>query len=128
MNKVNKERLHASFPKLFQSRINIECRDGWFDLVNQLCVDISKECEQLGLSVADWPNAVQIKEKFGCLRFYTSNSTDSVDDLKYIAMNDSMTICEVCGAPGRHYKEDCYRTLCDSCEVEYERELKERWS
>ena len=41
MNKVNKERLHASFPKLFQSRINIECRDGWFDLVNQLCVDIS---------------------------------------------------------------------------------------
>ena len=126
MNKVNKERLHASFPKLFQSRINIECRDGWFDLVNQLCVDISKECKQLGLADDDWPCAIQIKEKFGCLRFYTSSSTDSISELKQQAMNKSMTICEVCGIPGTHYAENCYRTLCDSCEAEHQKELKER--
>jgi hypothetical protein len=128
MNKVNTERLNASFPKLFQSRTSFGCRNGWFDLIYQLCVDITKECERLGLAEADWPKVAYVKEKFGCLRFIVRTDIDAIDELTKQAMNKSMTVCEVCGIPGKHYAEDCYRTLCDSCEAEHQKELKERWS
>jgi len=128
MNKVNTERLNARFPKIFQTRTQFGCRDGWFDLINQLCVDITKECERLGLAESDWPEAQYVKEKFGCLRFIVRTDIEAVKELKNQAMNDSMTICEVCGVSGKHYPENCYRTLCDVCEAEHQKELKERWA
>jgi hypothetical protein len=45
--------------------------------------------------------AVQVKEKFGTLRFYTNYSDDYIDGL--IAMAESMTAvtCQECGKPGK---------------------------
>ena len=46
--------------------------DGWFRLLYDLAEAITEECKRLGLrpSKPGYPVAVQVKEKFGELRFY----------------------------------------------------------
>ncbi len=59
------------------------------------------------------PVAVQIKEKFGGLRFYTGPATEQ--HRNYITFAESMSYrtCEECGAPGKRYTDGWHRTLCD---------------
>lgn len=48
------------------------CGDGWFALIDQLCTNL-QECVDAG--TIPQPVAVQVKEKFGELRFYLANSS-----------------------------------------------------
>jgi hypothetical protein len=59
------------------------------------------------------PVAVQVKEKFGGLRFYVQAATDK--HYQYISFAESMSYrtCEDCGAPGKTYTDGWHRTLCD---------------
>jgi len=59
------------------------------------------------------PVAVQIKEKFGGLRFYVQAATDT--HYHYISFAESMSYrtCEQCGAPGKTYTDGWHKTLCD---------------
>ena len=59
------------------------------------------------------PVAVQVKEKFGTLRFYVNGATD--EQYNYITFAEIMSgrTCEVCGAPGQTYAFGWYSTLCD---------------
>jgi hypothetical protein len=59
------------------------------------------------------PVAVQIKEKFGGLRFYVQAATDK--HYNYISFAESMSYrtCEQCGAPGKTYTDGWHKTLCD---------------
>jgi hypothetical protein len=59
------------------------------------------------------PVAVQVKEKFGGLRFYVQAATDT--HYKYITFAESMSYrtCEECGAPGKTYTDGWHTTLCD---------------
>lgn len=45
--------------------------------------------------------AVQVKEKFGTLRFYTNYSNDYIDGLIAMAESMSANTCEKCGKPGK---------------------------
>ena len=59
------------------------------------------------------PVAVQIKEKFGGLRFYVQAATSKHYD--YISFAESMSYrtCEQCGAPGKRYTDGWHKVLCD---------------
>ena len=59
------------------------------------------------------PVAVQVKEKFGGLRFYVQAATDK--HYNYINFAESMSYrtCEECGAAGKTYTDGWHRTLCD---------------
>ena len=59
------------------------------------------------------PVAVQVKEKFGGLRFYVQAATDK--HYQYISFAESMSYrtCEECGAPGKTYTDGWHTTLCD---------------
>jgi len=59
------------------------------------------------------PVAVQVKEKFGGLRFYVQAATDK--HYSYISFAESMSYrtCESCGAPGKTYTDGWHTTLCD---------------
>ena len=59
------------------------------------------------------PVAVQVKEKFGGLRFYVQAATDK--HYSYISFAESMSYrtCEECGSPGKTYTDGWHRTLCD---------------
>ena len=61
---------------------------------------------------------VQVKEKFGGLRFYISGCLDSYDELVCAAESESYTICERCGAPGTLDKTRSWiQTRCEDCRV-----------
>ncbi len=57
--------------------------------------------------------AVQVKEKYGSLRFYYHGGDHIV--AAYVDMAESMShvMCEVCGAPGRKRGGGWIQTLCD---------------
>ena len=63
------------------------------------------------------PIAVQVKEKFGTLRFYVDHCTDEQSAVIHFAELLSARMCEVCGATqtAKTYREGWHRTLCDTC-------------
>lgn len=56
--------------------------------------------------------AIQVKEKFGGLRFYYSGGDDYIAGLVTMAESMSDRTCEVCGNPGTHTESGWIRTLC----------------
>lgn len=58
--------------------------------------------------------AIQVKEKFGTLRFYYSGGDDIVSGIERMADSMSAVMCEKCGAPGRSRRGGWIRTLCDT--------------
>jgi len=57
--------------------------------------------------------AVQVKEKFGTLRFYFNGGDDHIDGLVAMAEGMSSVTCEECGVPGKLRKGSWVQTLCD---------------
>jgi hypothetical protein len=78
---------------------------GWSDLLKRLVEDLFK----LG-----WDGSVlQVKEKFGGLRFYPGSVSDECHDRIMEAESESYKICEECGAPGVMRGGGWIKTLCD---------------
>ena len=57
--------------------------------------------------------AVQVKEKFGTLRFYYSGGDEFVAGLVAMAESMSGVTCERCGTPGRLQGRGWIKTLCE---------------
>jgi hypothetical protein len=57
--------------------------------------------------------AVQVKEKFGTLRFYYDGGDDYVRGMVTLADNLSEVTCEVCGAPGKIRDKGWVSVRCD---------------
>ena len=82
----------------------IECGEGWYDLLDQLCTDIEKELKRTNDDKEEYPFQInQIKEKYGGLRFYVGSANDKVYKMIDEAEKKSYTICEECGKPGKEY-------------------------
>jgi hypothetical protein len=58
--------------------------------------------------------AVQIKEKFGTLRFYYNGGDDVIDGMVRMAESMSAVTCEECGNPGTRTAGGWIRTLCET--------------
>jgi len=86
----------------------VECDEGWSNLVYDLC----KEMNDLGFK----GSIVQIKEKFGMLRFYIDGGNDKIYELINKAEDISGTICEVCGKEGKCLNDRGWLlTRCEEC-------------
>jgi hypothetical protein len=59
------------------------------------------------------PTVVQVKEKFGTLRFYVSGATEA--QYNYISFAESMSgvTCETCGGPGKRLGHGWVYTSCE---------------
>jgi len=57
--------------------------------------------------------AVQVKEKFGGLRFYVQEATSEIHNYIEFAESMSYRTCEECGSPGTVYTDGWHTTLCD---------------
>lgn len=132
MDKELEEQLVKEYPEFFEyydkefedepapqiSLFGFECDDGWYQIIEGLCETIS----QLGVSL----QVVQVKEKFGGLRFYYQEV--EVDEERYaymvhgaVQMAESMSFqnCEVCGNNGELRKDGGWlKTRCDDCYTE----------
>lgn len=69
--------------------------------------------------------AVQVKEKFGTLRFYYDGGDEYVRALENMAESMSARTCEVCGNPGKVYRDGWHSTLCPTHAKEQHREEEE---
>ena len=118
MRRELQQKLFEKYPDLYRLRIakegeplepivfGIECEDGWFDLIDRLSQQV--------VSLDPEATVVQVKEKFGGLRFYLNGSHDAWE-ASMKAEEESYTICEACGKPGTLRDNDRFyiQTLCD---------------
>ena len=119
MKKELQEQLFSKYPKLFAQKdlsmsqtsmcFGICCGDGWKDLIDRLCQVIT------ALDPEGLVQAVQVKEKFGMLRFYVGRASLPIFDAIDLAERASAVTCEECGLVLSSIRYDLpwYRTLCD---------------
>ncbi len=139
MNEENTKKLFDKYPKIFAQKdlpiqqtlmcCGFSCGDGWFDLIDALCENIQNHVQYHNENVDRFKNmedrpewaptehlsveAVQVKEKWGGLRFYVVGCNDYIRGLISLAESMSFKICEVCGKPGRPNSKGWITTLCE---------------
>lgn len=127
------------------------CGDGWFNIINNLSAALSaphlnakyryeymrehpeynppEKVEEQRLIMEQLreqhPIAVQVKEKFGGLRFYADNITPELDGYIRFAELLASNTCEVCGERGKRRTGGWIRTLCNKHEFERQQKDKE---
>lgn len=128
MNAEHTSHLLESYPKLYVQYDRpltetamcwgFECGDGWYKIID----DLSRQLEWLNDTGAIRVEAIQVKEKYGTLRFYTSIircdddfPADMVWALTDYAEASSAYVCEECGEMGKTRDGSWIRTLCDDC-------------
>lgn len=106
----------TEFPHLFR---RAELRDmavgeGWFELLWALSTSLEVVAAQGAASGLRPFRIVQVKEKFGGLRFYTAGDiTTEARTLIQEACTRSESVCEACGEPGNRCMIDNWiETLC----------------
>lgn len=103
--------LYRRYPAVFADRdlpptaslmcFGAECGDGWWPLLDALCAVLT-ERERFDGEVC---RAVQVKEKYGSLCFYTGPADDFERAAVSFAETFSNRVCEVIGTPGRPAKQ-----------------------
>jgi hypothetical protein len=84
--------------------------DGWFPLLWRLCEDLEPLVAEAEKNSRKPFEVLQVKEKFGSLRFYVSHHTDGIDERINSAQEQSSRTCEICGQRG---KLTNLQTRCD---------------
>lgn len=87
------------------------CGDGWFNLLWELSQAL--EAEIVKLPEDQRPCAVQVKEKWGTLRFYMTGETEAMSAAIRHAEKRSAVECEVCGAAGEIREGGYVSVECD---------------
>lgn len=144
MNQELDEKLCSKYPKIFANRHGdmketlmcwgFECGDGWYNIIDQLCANIQhhidwkqEQKEKYGRGEGcSQVVAVQVKEKFGTLRFYTSGGDEEIFGMIRMAESMSAVTCEECGSPGHQRGGGWIRTLCDKHEEAYQERMRSR--
>ena len=104
----------------FMRDMYYECDSGWYELLRQLCAEITEIYNKNGLETDI--EILQIKEKYGTLRFYyhiPSNDcaiNNTIFETVKKWEEKSEEICESCGADGVLRKLGGWVcTLCGGC-------------
>lgn len=118
MSIKNQNKIFSKYP-LIMSRIKddiesglqpygIYCGDGWFDIIDDLCADLKIIIED---SKIEDVCAVQIKIKFGSMRFYLNKVNPRISDRIGNAEKLSYKVCSKCG----ECKEVHRSSFCSKC-------------
>lgn len=123
--------MEEKFPKMFNGRYGgFAVGKGWWPIIRKLCssiqyhIDWKQSTRELLLKdnprnieipeKVDQVVVVQIKEKFGGLRFYYNGGDERVNGMVTMAEAWASMSCEECGAVGHsRSKRGWSRTLCD---------------
>ncbi len=122
------KQLCEKYPKIFKNRNGdpkstamcwgIECGDGWYDLIDNLCRNLQWNTDKNNYvtdGIERYPQVVasQVKEKFGGLCFYVESATDAQYAVIEFVESMSYRVCDVCGAKGKRNKSGWIKTRCD---------------
>ncbi len=135
MEKELTKKIFDDFPNLYGTReqrgdrsknclyFGIQTEDGWFDLIYNLSKEINRLAESKGIKV----KVLQVKEKFGGLRFYVRTADEEVRNLIASAENLSMDTCERCGKSGQKVRSNSgyASNICNECHDKFEEKKKQ---
>lgn len=116
-----KQKLFEDYPNFFEKLDEINCGDGWFDILYTLCRLLKQEENFIKLykkeNYEDF-KFDQIKEKFSNLTIYSSGGNETIKGAIKMAETVSSFICEDCGNHGKPVRVGgLLRTLCDICDL-----------
>ena len=123
MRRDLEEKLIERWPTWFDTKgdlqhtlmpLGFEHGDGWFHLLWRLCEDIEPLVAEYDKETGRPFEVVQVKEKFGGLRFYVEHANDVIHQRIELAELQSLETCEVCGKPGVRRSGGWIQTLCDA--------------
>lgn len=117
MNRELSDKLYNEFSELYKSYKTFpEIGDGWYDLLRNLSLELY---ESLDKEEIEDICILQIKEKFGTLRYYASTTSDKADDIIHKYEELSGSTCEECGRVGDIAKSTggWIRTICKLCKI-----------
>lgn len=125
MNKENQQVLINDFPNLYKKIVRgFECGDGWTQLIRNLSENLESLILQLSEKERDNLSFFYAKEKFGTLRYDINYSKinqiilDRINACIADAENESASICERCGEPGKLTTiRNWMMVRCTDCEV-----------
>jgi hypothetical protein len=118
MNQELEDSLRVNYPYFFEKLDFIECRDGWFEIISDLCRDLDNIISEQ--QDKDY-YFEQIKQKFGGLRVYMNRENDAIRDTLQKAEDRSYKTCEVCGIPGKTVSVRGWLfTLCEDHHNKYQ--------
>jgi ribosomal protein L37AE/L43A len=115
MRKVDSGKMYRDLEKKFnfQPQISSSVGPGWVGRLETLLQDLQK------LNY-DLKGIVQIKEKFGSLRFYINGATEEQYQLVNQAEKETEKICEECGHFGKiRPANGWWKCRCDACQIDY---------
>lgn len=95
--------------------VGCECSDGWYDVIYNLCKELDELYKENNVNPRKI-QVLQVKEKYGGLRFYTGGLIPGGHDIidKYESL--SLETCEICGKKGETRGSSWLRTLCNKCD------------
>jgi hypothetical protein len=93
-------RLLERYPLSMKDLTHIECRDGWYSLINEFIKVMETEMSSLSLEDQEFGGLLQIKEKFGLLRIYVMGVSEKTWEKLREVEERSAKVCEFCGNPG----------------------------
>ena len=119
MKRELEDKICKEFPTFFHREKSVkeslmafgfEHGDGWYSIIHSLCTDIKKILEKYSDSEFE---VIQVKEKFGTLRFYVSGGCEKIEKRIMKAERQSARACEVCGKPGKLRGHGWLYTACE---------------
>lgn len=143
MRKELDEKLCADFPGIFAQRHKsmretamcwgFDCGDGWHQIIRNLCMDIKKLVDTFNKANSARDEykveAVQVKEKFGTLRFYIGGVHKDIFSIVHALIDHAEHLsgqtCEECGEYGEVRNGGWIRTLCTKHAFEHKYPIKE---
>jgi len=123
------------YPKIFidydlnPGRVNWSCPEGWIEIVDEMCDNIQRHIDNRhfwAVKNSEQNNPIeqltclQIKEKFGGLRFYTNGGDEHCQGVISYVENLSYSTCEKCGTNQNiGYTKGWISTVCIVCKDSY---------
>jgi len=123
MSPENTKKLFEKYPKIFAQKelsprqslmsFGFECGDGWVGLIDELCGCLQWHTDKNSYQQVE---AIQVKEKFGGLRFYTNCKDKYLDGYIDFAEHLSFKVCDQCGSTKDITQTKGWvRTICKKC-------------
>jgi hypothetical protein len=110
-------KMETAYPKMFEGKYGgFAVGKGWYPILERLCSNIQHHIEWKNKDSEVCPQVVvlQVKEKFGGLRFYYQGGDEYISGLVSMAESWAGIACETCGNPGTRRGGGWIYTACDT--------------
>jgi len=123
------KRMEKAYPKMYGGKYGgFAVGKGWYPIIERLSSSIQQHIEFVNKKEEVCPQVIvmQVKEKFGGLRFYYEGGDDYIHGLVSMAESWADVACEECGGIGKRRGGGWVRTLCDLHETERNARIEEQ--